>query len=147
MNRDSGPSFSLGFSQLESIKEYQEVVNFVSGSFDYEFLGFDENRSKHRNAPQIMKKLWQKHAKKGKKKENGSKKRGSNSSASKAPTKRRRIFEANSRDDLPKLFKIDGQQVVVEKVGEIQETHEYLANSLHPMNAAMLFLAMISLLM
>ncbi|PHU04465.1 Caffeic acid 3-O-methyltransferase 1 [Capsicum chinense] len=66
--RDSELSFSLGFSQLESIKESQEVVNFVPGNFDYEFDGFDENRSKHRNNSQTMKKLWQKHAKKDKKK-------------------------------------------------------------------------------
>ncbi|KAF3669764.1 hypothetical protein FXO38_07441 [Capsicum annuum] len=59
MNRDSGPSFSLEISQLESIKESQEVVNFVLGDFDYEFDGFDENRSKHRNDPQTMKKLQQ----------------------------------------------------------------------------------------
>ncbi|XP_016540559.1 actin-depolymerizing factor-like [Capsicum annuum] len=94
-----------------------------------------------------MKKLRQKHAKKDKKKESGSKKRGSNSSASKAPAKRRRIFGAIFRDELPKIqvykyidtycvnhryivFKIDGQQFVVEKVGGNQETHEDLANSL-----------------
>ncbi|PHT49907.1 hypothetical protein CQW23_09654 [Capsicum baccatum] len=102
MNRDLGPSFSLGFSQLESIKESQEVVNFVPGSFDYEFIGFDENRSKHRNNLQTMKKLRQKHANKNKKKESSFKKRGSNSPASKAPAKRRRIVETISRDKLPK---------------------------------------------
>ncbi|PHU01163.1 hypothetical protein BC332_30950 [Capsicum chinense] len=84
MNRDSGPSFSLEFSQLETIKEYEEVVNFIPGSFDYESVEFDENRSKHRNDPHTMKKLRQKYAKKDKKKEiHGSKKRGSNSSPSK----------------------------------------------------------------
>ncbi|PHT59740.1 hypothetical protein CQW23_02103 [Capsicum baccatum] len=101
MNSDLGPSFSLGLSLLESIKEYQQVVNFVPGSFDYEFVGFDENRSKHRNDPHTMKKLQQKHAKKDKKKESGSKKRGSSSSTSKAPAKRRRIVEAIYRDKLP----------------------------------------------
>ncbi|XP_016574255.1 actin-depolymerizing factor-like [Capsicum annuum] len=104
-----------------------------------------------------MKKLRQKYAKKDKKKESGSKKRGSNSSTSKAPTKRRKIFKGIFRDELPKIllkavlkkiqvykhidtyvnhryivFKIDGQQVVVEKVGEDQETHEDLANNLPP---------------
>ncbi|KAM3326343.1 hypothetical protein P3S67_001469 [Capsicum chacoense] len=68
MNRGLGPSFSIGVSQLESIKESHEVVNFVSGSFDYEFVDFDENRLKHRNDLQIMKKLWQKHSKHKKKK-------------------------------------------------------------------------------
>ncbi|KAM3395880.1 hypothetical protein P3S68_004886 [Capsicum galapagoense] len=100
MNRDLGPSFSLGVSQLESIKESHEVVNFIFGSFDYEFVDFDENRLKHRNDPQIMKKLWQKHSKD--KKKNGSKKRGSNSHESKTPDKRRRIVEVISRDELPK---------------------------------------------
>ncbi|XP_047251385.1 uncharacterized protein LOC107879154 [Capsicum annuum] len=50
-----------------------------------------------------MKKLPQKHSKKDKKKESGSKKRGSNSPESKAPAKRRRIIEAISRDELPKI--------------------------------------------
>ena len=68
MNRDSGPSFSLRFSQLESFKEYEEVVNFVRGDFDYEIDGFHENRSKYRKDPQSMKKLRQKLAKKDKKK-------------------------------------------------------------------------------
>ncbi|KAM3308466.1 hypothetical protein P3S67_010210 [Capsicum chacoense] len=68
MNRDLGPSFSLGISQLESIKESHEVVNFVFGSFGYEFVDFDENRLKHRNDLQILKKLWQKHSKEKKKK-------------------------------------------------------------------------------
>ncbi|KAM3396703.1 hypothetical protein P3S68_000215 [Capsicum galapagoense] len=68
MNKDLAPSFSLGFSQLESIKESQEVVNFIPESFDYEFVGFDETRSKHKNDPQTMKKLRQKHDKKQKKK-------------------------------------------------------------------------------
>ncbi|XP_047265128.1 uncharacterized protein LOC124897034 [Capsicum annuum] len=97
MNRDSGPYFSLGISQLESIKEYEEVVNFVPGSFDYEFIGFDENRSKHRNDPHTMKKLREKYAKKDKKKEiHVSKKRGSNSSGGKTPAKRRRVVEGLS---------------------------------------------------
>ncbi|KAF3624571.1 hypothetical protein FXO38_30180 [Capsicum annuum] len=103
MNRDSGPSFSLEFSQLETIKEYEEVVNFIPGSFDYESVEFDENRSKHRNDPHTMKKLRKKYAKKDKKKEiHGSKKRGSNSSPSKAPAKRRRVVEVIYRDELPK---------------------------------------------
>ncbi|PHT34110.1 hypothetical protein CQW23_25910 [Capsicum baccatum] len=68
MNSDFGSSFSLGASQLESIKESHEVVNFISGSFDYEFVDFGENRLKHKNDPQIMKKLWQKHSKDKKKK-------------------------------------------------------------------------------
>ncbi|XP_047261530.1 ubiquitin-40S ribosomal protein S27a-like, partial [Capsicum annuum] len=67
-NEDLGPSFSLRVSQLESIKESHEVVNLVSRSFDYEFVDFDENRLKHRNNPQIMNKLWQKHSKDKKKK-------------------------------------------------------------------------------
>ncbi|PHT89607.1 hypothetical protein T459_04720 [Capsicum annuum] len=105
MNRDLEPSFSLGFSQLESIKEYEDVVNFIPGSFDYESVGFDENRSKHRNDPHTMKTLRQKHAKKDKKKEiHGSKERGSDSSASKAPAKRRRVVEVISRDELPKAY-------------------------------------------
>ncbi|KAM3264351.1 actin-depolymerizing factor-like [Capsicum annuum] len=82
-----------------------------------------------------MKKLWQKHAKKDKKKESGSKKRESNSFTTKASAKRRKFFEVISRDALPKsyvVFKIDGQQVVVEKVGGNQETHEDLANILPP---------------
>ncbi|PHU12822.1 hypothetical protein BC332_19752 [Capsicum chinense] len=103
MNRDLGPSFSLGVSQLESIKESHEVVNFIFGSFDYEFVDFDENRLKHRNYSQIMKKLWQKHSKD--KKKNGSKKRGSNSHESKTPDKRRRIVEVIFRDELPKKYK------------------------------------------
>ncbi|PHT45750.1 hypothetical protein CQW23_14908 [Capsicum baccatum] len=68
MNRDLEPSFSLGISQLESIKESHEVVNFIFESFDYEFVDFDENRLKHRNDLQIMKKLWQKQSKEKKKK-------------------------------------------------------------------------------
>ncbi|KAM3281922.1 hypothetical protein P3S67_027569 [Capsicum chacoense] len=106
MNRDSGPSFSLGFSQLESIKESQQLVNFVLRNIGYDFAGFDENRLKHRNYPKIVKKLRQKHAKKDKKKETGSKKRGFNGSASKAPTKRRRIVEAICRDELPKYVDV-----------------------------------------
>ncbi|KAM3308619.1 hypothetical protein P3S67_010363 [Capsicum chacoense] len=86
MNRDLGPSFNNRGSQLESIKESHEVVNFVSTSFDYEFVDFDENKLKHRNDPQIMKKLWQKHSK-DKKKESGSNKKGTNSPESKAPAK------------------------------------------------------------
>ncbi|KAF3613387.1 hypothetical protein FXO37_36403 [Capsicum annuum] len=50
-----------------------------------------------------MKKLWNKHAMKNKKKESGSKKRGSNSLASKAPAKRRRIVGAICRDEHSKL--------------------------------------------
>ncbi|KAM3302292.1 ubiquitin-40S ribosomal protein S27a-like [Capsicum chacoense] len=68
MNRDLGPSFIIRVTQLESIKESHEVVNFVSTSFDYEFVDFGENRLKYRNDPQIMKKLWQKHSKDKKKK-------------------------------------------------------------------------------
>ncbi|PHT67628.1 hypothetical protein T459_27115 [Capsicum annuum] len=101
MNSDLGPSFSLEFPQLESIKESQEVVNFVLGSFNYEFVGFDENRSKHRNDPQTMKKLRQKHAKKDKKKSDF-KRKGSSSPASKAHAKRRRIIEIIFKDELPK---------------------------------------------
>ncbi|PHU14507.1 hypothetical protein BC332_15712 [Capsicum chinense] len=105
MNRDSRPSFSFGFSQLETIKEYENIVNFVPDSFDYESVGFGENRSKHKNDSHTMKKLRQKHAKKDKKEEiHGSKKRGSGSSASKAPAKRRRFVEVISRDELPKLY-------------------------------------------
>ncbi|PHU13834.1 hypothetical protein BC332_15039 [Capsicum chinense] len=112
MNRDSGPSFSLGISQLESIKEYEEVVNFVPGSFDYEFIGFDENRSKHRNDPHTMKKLREKYAKKDKKKEiHVSKKRGSNSSGGKTPAKRRRVVEVIFRDELSK-----GLSYVIKKI-------------------------------
>ncbi|PHT35970.1 hypothetical protein CQW23_23670 [Capsicum baccatum] len=48
--------------------------------------------------------LWQNHAKKDKKKESGSKKRGSNSPRSKSPAKRRRIAEAIFRDELPKVI-------------------------------------------
>ncbi|KAM3288097.1 hypothetical protein P3S67_021527 [Capsicum chacoense] len=89
MNRDSGPSFSLEFSQLETIKEYKDVVNFVPGSFDYESVDFAENKFKHRNDSHTMKKLRQKHAKKDKKKEtHDSKKRGSDNFTSKAPAKR-----------------------------------------------------------
>ncbi|PHU02727.1 hypothetical protein BC332_27978 [Capsicum chinense] len=69
MNRESGPSFSLGVSQLECFKESQEVVNFVPGDFNYKIDDFHENRSKHRNNPQSMKKLRQSFAKKDKKKE------------------------------------------------------------------------------
>ncbi|KAM3237696.1 hypothetical protein P3S67_012102 [Capsicum chacoense] len=101
MNRDLGPSFNIRVSQLESIKESHEVVNFVSTSFDYEFVDFDENRLKYRNDPQTMKKLWQKHSK-DKKKESDSNKKGSNSPESKAHAKRKRIVEAISRDELPK---------------------------------------------
>ncbi|PHT76549.1 hypothetical protein T459_20071 [Capsicum annuum] len=49
-----------------------------------------------------MKKLHQKLAKKEKKKESDTKKRESNSLASKAPAKRRRIVEEICRDELPK---------------------------------------------
>ncbi|PHU26440.1 hypothetical protein BC332_04772 [Capsicum chinense] len=49
-----------------------------------------------------MKKLRQKIAKKDKKKESGSKKRGHNSPESKAPVKRRRVVEEICRDELPK---------------------------------------------
>ncbi|KAF3665309.1 Pentatricopeptide repeat-containing protein [Capsicum annuum] len=58
--------------------------------------------SKHRNDPQTMKKLCQKHARKDKKKESGSKKRGHNSPKSKAPVKTRRVVEDIYRDELPK---------------------------------------------
>ncbi|PHU11999.1 Thymidine kinase [Capsicum chinense] len=61
MNRDSVPSFSLGIYQLDSIKQYEEIVNFVPDSFDYKSDCFDENRSKHRNDPHTMKKLWKNH--------------------------------------------------------------------------------------
>ncbi|KAM3247263.1 hypothetical protein P3L10_009030 [Capsicum annuum] len=113
MNRDSGPSFSFEFSQLQTIKEYEDVVNFVPGSFDYKSVGFAENRSKHRNDPHTMKKLQQKHAKKDKKKViHGSKNKRSNSSASKALAKRRRVVEVISRDELPK----DGLSYVIKKI-------------------------------
>ncbi|KAF3653813.1 hypothetical protein FXO38_15469 [Capsicum annuum] len=102
MNKESEPSFRLGVSQLECFKESQEVVNFVPRDFDYEIDGFHENRSKHRNDPQTMKKLRQKIAKKEKKKESASKKRGHNSPESKAPVKRRRVVKEICRDDLPK---------------------------------------------
>ncbi|PHT79456.1 hypothetical protein T459_17508 [Capsicum annuum] len=50
-----------------------------------------------------MKKLREKHAKKDTKKEiYGSKKKGSNTSGSKALAKRRRVIEVTSRDELPK---------------------------------------------
>ncbi|KAF3647980.1 hypothetical protein FXO38_18384 [Capsicum annuum] len=113
MNSDLGPSFTLGLSLLGSIKEYQQVVNFVPGSFDYEFVGFDENISKRRNDPHTMKKLQQKPAKKGKKIESGYKKRGSCSSASKAPAKRRRIVKAISRDNLPKIKQTNQEEIHV----------------------------------
>ncbi|PHT32128.1 Pentatricopeptide repeat-containing protein [Capsicum baccatum] len=58
--------------------------------------------SKHRNDPQTMKKLCQKHARKDKKKESGSKKRGHNSPESKAPVKTRRVVEDIYRYELPK---------------------------------------------
>ncbi|KAF3667309.1 hypothetical protein FXO37_10074 [Capsicum annuum] len=113
MNSDLGPSFTLGLSLLGSIKEYQQVVNFVPGSFDYEFVGFDENISKRRNDPHTMKKLQQKPAKKGKKIESGYKKRGSCSFASKAPAKRRRIVKAISRDNLPKIEQTNQEEIHV----------------------------------
>ncbi|KAF3630717.1 Kinase superfamily protein [Capsicum annuum] len=73
--------------------------------FDYESVGFDKNRSKHGNDPHIMKKLREKHAKKDTKKEiYGSKKKGSNTSGSKALAKRRRVIEVTSRDELPKYL-------------------------------------------
>ncbi|KAF3685018.1 hypothetical protein T459_16004 [Capsicum annuum] len=54
-----------------------------------------------------MKKSWQNHVKKDKKKEiHWSKKRGSNSFASKAPVKRRRVIEVISRDELPKFSRV-----------------------------------------
>ncbi|KAF3618805.1 Glutamyl-tRNA reductase 2, chloroplastic [Capsicum annuum] len=54
-----------------------------------------------------MKKSWQNHVKKDKKKEiHGSKKRGSNSFASKAPAKRRRVIDVISRDELPKFSRV-----------------------------------------
>ncbi|PHU09337.1 Reticulon-like protein B5 [Capsicum chinense] len=104
--RDLGPSFSLGFSQLESIKESQEIVNFVLGSFDYEFVGFDENRSNHRNNPETMKKLRQNHAKKNKKKESSSKKRGSNNHESKDPPKEEELSKQFSEMNFPKQLHV-----------------------------------------
>ncbi|KAF3617023.1 hypothetical protein FXO38_34231 [Capsicum annuum] len=104
MNRESRPYFILGVSQLESIKESQEVVNFVPKDFGYEIDGFPENRLKHKNDPQIMKKLRQKLAKKDKKKENGSKKRRPNSPASKAPIRKKRIVKEICRDELAKII-------------------------------------------
>ncbi|KAF3633238.1 hypothetical protein FXO37_27142 [Capsicum annuum] len=83
-------------------------------TFNYESVGFDENRSKHRNNPHTMKKSRQNHVKKDKKKEcHGCKKRGSNSSASKASAKRRRIVEVIFRDELPKVKQVveNGQGV------------------------------------
>ncbi|KAF3660965.1 hypothetical protein FXO37_13132 [Capsicum annuum] len=106
MNKESEPSFRLGVSQLECFKESQEVVNFVPRDFDYEIDGFHENRSKHRNDPQTVKKLRQKITKKDKKKESGSKKRGHNIPESKAPVKRRRVVKEICRDDLPKVLSI-----------------------------------------
>ncbi|KAM3287681.1 hypothetical protein P3S67_021111 [Capsicum chacoense] len=102
MNRESGPSFSLRVSQLECFKEFQEVVNFRAVDFDNEIDDFHENWSKHRNDPQTMKKLRQKLAKKDKKKESGSKKRGHNNPESKTPVKRRIVVEEICRDELPK---------------------------------------------
>ncbi|KAF3627258.1 hypothetical protein FXO38_28853 [Capsicum annuum] len=61
-----------------------------------------------------MKKSRQNHVKKDKKKEfHGCKKRGSNSSASKASAKRRRIVEVIFRDELPKVKQVveNGQGV------------------------------------
>ncbi|PHU03469.1 hypothetical protein BC332_28720 [Capsicum chinense] len=59
--------------------------------------------SKHRNDPHTMKKLWENHAKKDKKKEvHVSKQRGSNSFGAKFLAKRRRVVEVISRDNLLK---------------------------------------------
>ncbi|KAM3382645.1 glutamyl-tRNA reductase 1, chloroplastic-like [Capsicum galapagoense] len=92
MNRDLGSSFSFVFSQLETIKEYKDAVKCVPDSFDYEYVGFDENRSKYRNDPHTVKKLRQKHVKKD------------SSSASKSLAKGRKVVEVISRDELPKFY-------------------------------------------
>ncbi|KAF3684392.1 hypothetical protein FXO37_01347 [Capsicum annuum] len=55
---ESGPSFSLGLTQIESTSNEINISGFVPGSFAYEDVGFHENRSKHRNDLTIMKKLW-----------------------------------------------------------------------------------------
>ncbi|KAF3678460.1 hypothetical protein FXO38_03224 [Capsicum annuum] len=54
---ESGPSFNLGLTQIESTSNEINISGFVPGSFAYEDVGFHENRSKHRNDPTIMKKL------------------------------------------------------------------------------------------
>ncbi|KAM3342904.1 hypothetical protein P3S68_027870 [Capsicum galapagoense] len=101
MNRDLKPFFSLGISQLDNSKQYKEVVNFISDSFDYESYDFNENKSKHRNDPHTMKKLREKKAKKDKKKEAFvSKKKGSNSAEVEVPAERRRVLEVISRVEL-----------------------------------------------
>ncbi|XP_047257475.1 protein translation factor SUI1 homolog [Capsicum annuum] len=116
MNRDSGPSFSLGICQLDNIKQYEEVVNFVPNVFDNEPDGFNQNRSKHRNDPFTMKKLREKHAKKTKKKVHVFKKRGFNSSEDKVPAKRRIVVEVICRDEPPndkelgKVIQFQGSQ-------------------------------------
>ncbi|PHU01398.1 hypothetical protein BC332_31185 [Capsicum chinense] len=101
--RSSGNVTDL-FTKSPSIATFKKMVHKIGmQSFDYESIGFDENRSKHRNDPHTMKKLRPKHAKNDKKKEiHDSKKRGSNNSASKAPAKRRKVVEVISRDEFPK---------------------------------------------
>ncbi|XP_016540716.1 glutamyl-tRNA reductase 1, chloroplastic-like [Capsicum annuum] len=85
----------------KTIKEYKDAVKCVPDSFDYEYVGFDENKSKYRNDPHTVKKLRQKHVKKD------------NSSASKSLAKGRKIVEVISRDELPKVKQVikNGQGV------------------------------------
>ncbi|KAF3634504.1 hypothetical protein FXO37_26453 [Capsicum annuum] len=64
---DSAPSFSLGLTQIQSTSNEINVSGFVPGDFDYKYVGFHENRSKYRNDPTIMKKLWDAASVKGKK--------------------------------------------------------------------------------
>lgn len=105
MNLDSGPSFNLVFSQLDNVKQYEEVINFVPDIFEKDSDDFNENRSKYTNDPATMKKLHENHAKKAKKKEtHDSKKRRSTSLGGRVPIKRRRVIEVTSRDVLSKIF-------------------------------------------
>ncbi|PHT72081.1 hypothetical protein T459_22866 [Capsicum annuum] len=63
---DNPLSFSLGITQLDAIVE-DIPLGFVLATFDEQDPDWAENRSKHRNDPVTMKKLWDKTASKSKK--------------------------------------------------------------------------------
>ncbi|PHT94514.1 hypothetical protein T459_02396, partial [Capsicum annuum] len=93
------PSFSLGFTQIQSTSNEIDMSGFVPGNFDYKDVDFRENRSKYRNDPTIMKKLRIAASVKGKKTASD---KGKKSVVAISKGKKKEVVK---RDPLPKGMK------------------------------------------